>query len=53
MAADVVKMKSAKTVNGQSVQITVKGGKVMVDKANVVNSDIECSNGLIPLVLLP
>ena len=56
MAADVVKLKSAKTVNGQSVKITAKGGKVMVDKANVVKTDIECSNGVIHVidaVLLP
>jgi uncharacterized surface protein with fasciclin (FAS1) repeats len=47
MAADVVKLNSAKTLNGQSVKITVKGGKVMVDNANVVKTDIECSNGVI------
>ena len=50
MAADVVKLKSAKTVNGQSVQIMVKGGKVMVDNASVVKTDIECSNGVIHVI---
>jgi uncharacterized surface protein with fasciclin (FAS1) repeats len=50
MAADVVKLNSAKTLNGQSVKITVKGGKVMVDNANVVKTDIECSNGVIHVI---
>jgi uncharacterized surface protein with fasciclin (FAS1) repeats len=47
MAADVIKLTSAKTVNGQSVKIVVKDGKVMVDNANVVKTDIVCSNGVI------
>lgn len=50
MAADVVKLTSAKTVNGQSVKIVVKDGKVMVDNANVVKTDIVCSNGVIHVI---
>jgi uncharacterized surface protein with fasciclin (FAS1) repeats len=50
MAADVVKMESAKTVNGQSVKIMAKGGKVMVDNASVVKTDIVCSNGVIHVI---
>ncbi len=50
MAADVVKMKSAKTVNGQKVKIVVKGSKVMVDGANVVKTDIVTSNGVIHVI---
>jgi len=50
MAADVVKLKSATTVNGQSVKIKAEGGKVMVDNANVVKTDIECSNGVIHVI---
>ena len=56
MAADVVKLTSAKTVNGQSVKIAVDGGKVKVDGANVVKTDIGASNGVIHVidaVLLP
>ncbi|MBL8169501.1 MAG: fasciclin domain-containing protein [Acidobacteria bacterium] len=58
MAKDVVKLngKSAKTVQGSSVKITVKGDKVMVDNANVVKTDIACSNGtihVIDTVILP
>ena len=56
MAADVVKLKSANTVNGKSVQIVVDGGTVMVDNAKVVKTDIGTSNGVIHVidtVLLP
>ena len=52
MAKDVVTMngKDVKTVQGGSVKITVKGGKVMVDNANVVKTDIECTNGVIHVI---
>ena len=50
MAADVVKLKSAKTVEGSSVKVMVVGGKVMVDKANVVKTDIVASNGVIHVI---
>ena len=56
MAADVVKLKSAKSVQGASMAINVTGGKVMVDKANVVKTDIVATNGVIHVidhVLLP
>ena len=55
-AKDVVKLTEAKTVNGKSVKIMAEGGKVMVDSANVVKTDIQCSNGVIHVidsVLLP
>jgi uncharacterized surface protein with fasciclin (FAS1) repeats len=50
MAADVVKIKEAKTVNGASAKIMVMGGKVMVDNANVVKTDIVASNGVIHVI---
>ena len=50
MAADVVKLKNAKTVQGGEVDIMVDGGKVKVDNANVVKTDIECSNGVIHVI---
>jgi uncharacterized surface protein with fasciclin (FAS1) repeats len=56
MAADVVKLKSAKTAQGKPVSIVVKDGKVKVNGANVLKTDIECSNGVIHVidaVLLP
>lgn len=50
MAKDVVKMKSAKTVNGQSVTISMKDKDVMVDNAKVTKTDIACSNGVIHVI---
>ena len=50
MAKDVVGMKSAKTVAGASIKITVKDGKVMIDKANVTKTDIMASNGAIHVI---
>ena len=50
MAAEVVKMKSAKTVEGSSAKVTVKGGTVMIDQAKVVKTDIVCDNGVIHVI---
>ena len=50
MAADVVNLSSAKTANGQSLTITVEDGKVMVDNAVVIKTDIVCSNGVIHVI---
>ncbi len=55
-ADQVVKLNSAKTLNGQSVDIMVHGGKVMVDNATVAKADVMASNGVIHVidtVLLP
>jgi uncharacterized surface protein with fasciclin (FAS1) repeats len=49
MAADVVKLSSAKTVQGQSVTIDTRGG-VKVDNANVVKTDIVATNGVIHVI---
>ncbi|TWT97433.1 Immunogenic protein MPT70 precursor [Neorhodopirellula pilleata] len=50
MAADVVKLSEAKTVQGSTVDIKVSDDGVMVDKAKVVKTDIECSNGVIHVI---
>lgn len=50
MAADVVSLKSAKTVQGGEVAIAVDGSKVTVDGATVTTTDIECSNGVIHVI---
>ena len=50
MAKDVVKLKTAKTAQGSSVKITAKNGMGMVDKANVVKTDITTSNGVIHVI---
>jgi len=49
-AAKVVKLSNATTLNGQRVDIAVKDGAVMVDKAKVVVTDIKCSNGVIHVI---
>lgn len=52
LAAQVVTMngKNVATVEGSTVKIKVKGGKVMVNKANVVKTDIMTSNGVIHVI---
>ena len=50
MAAQVVNMKTAKSVEGSPIMIMAKGGKVMVDNANVVKTDIACDNGVIHVI---
>ena len=50
MAADVVKLNSAKTVQGGSVSIKTGNGGVMVDNAKVVKTDIATSNGVIHVI---
>jgi len=50
MAADVVELDSATTVQGSDVDIKVSDGGVMVDGANVVTTDIETSNGVIHVI---
>ena len=47
---DVVKLKSAKTVNGQSVWIKTANGGVSVNGANVIKADIQTSNGVIHVI---
>ena len=56
VAADVVKVTSAKTVSGDSLPIQVNGSTVMAGKARVVKTDVGASNGVIHVidtVLLP
>jgi uncharacterized surface protein with fasciclin (FAS1) repeats len=56
MAADVVKIDSATSLQGQTIKVTVTDGSVMVGNANVVATDIKASNGVIHVidtVLLP
>ena len=55
-AADVVKLDSAKTVEGSSVTISATDAGVKVDAANVIMTDIAASNGVVHVidsVLLP
>jgi uncharacterized surface protein with fasciclin (FAS1) repeats len=49
-AADVVKLTSAKTLNGKNVRIRVSGSNVFVNKAKVTTPDVLASNGVIHVV---
>ena len=49
MAADV-KPGMVKTVEGDSITVKAKGGKVMVDKATVTKTDIAADNGVIHVI---
>ena len=50
MAADVVKLSEAPTVNGQMLKVKVVGGSVMINDANVTSADIVASNGVIHVI---
>ncbi len=49
MAADVVKLKSADTVEGSSVKIDASSG-VKINDANVVSPDVAADNGVIHVI---
>ncbi len=49
-AGEVVKLSSAPTANGQELRISAADGKVMVDNANVIKTDIMASNGVIHVI---
>ena len=49
-AADVVKLTSAKTVQGEEITIKVDGNTVMVNDAKVTQTDIAASNGVIHVI---
>ncbi|OYT73500.1 MAG: Nex18 symbiotically induced protein [Armatimonadetes bacterium JP3_11] len=50
MSQDVVKLRSAKTLQGQTITIRVQGKTVRINDAKVVRADIECSNGVIHVI---
>jgi len=49
-SSEVVKLNSADTVLGKSISIRVENGKVLVNNAQVVITDIEASNGIIHVI---
>lgn len=56
MAKDVTKLKTAKTVEGQTIAIKAMKGSVMINNATVTKADVATSNGVIHVidtVLLP
>jgi uncharacterized surface protein with fasciclin (FAS1) repeats len=50
MAKDVVTLTEATTVQGQKVMIEVRDGKVFVDDAEVIMTDVAASNGVIHVI---
>ena len=55
-SGDVVKLESATTLNGADVSISIKNGKVYINDARVIKTDILATNGVIhkiDRVLLP
>jgi uncharacterized surface protein with fasciclin (FAS1) repeats len=49
-AGEVVNLNSAKTLNGHSLKISARDGKVLVDGARVTATDIMASNGVIHVI---
>jgi len=49
-AADVVNLSEATSLQGESIQIMVHNGSVMVNDATVTATDIEASNGIIHVI---
>lgn len=50
MAADVVKLSEAKTVNGKMLKVKVSGDNVMINDARVTSTDIAATNGVIHVI---
>jgi uncharacterized surface protein with fasciclin (FAS1) repeats len=51
MAADVVKVDKAKSVQGSDIRVEVKGGNVMLNgNSKVVKTDIGATNGVIHVI---
>ena len=50
MAADLKKLTSVETLQGGSLPVSVSNGVITVDGANVIITDIECTNGVIHVV---
>lgn len=50
LSTDVVKVTSAKTVQGQNLSVKVSDTKVMIDNAQVVQADILASNGVVHVI---
>jgi uncharacterized surface protein with fasciclin (FAS1) repeats len=50
MAADLVKLDSARTAQGKSLSIVTKDGNVTINGFNVIKTDIVCKNGVIHVI---
>ena len=50
MSSQVVDLTSAESLQGDTIDIRVKMGKVYVDNAQVIAADVEASNGVIHVI---
>jgi uncharacterized surface protein with fasciclin (FAS1) repeats len=50
LAAEVVELSEVGTVNGEELTIAVVDGKVRIDDANVIATDVAASNGVIHVI---
>jgi len=50
VSADVMRMRSAKTMNGQDVHILTSGVSCLIDEAHIINADVPCANGVIHVI---
>jgi uncharacterized surface protein with fasciclin (FAS1) repeats len=50
MSSDVVKLRTAKTLQGQNINIRVRNNVVRINDAKVIKADIVCSNGVIHVI---
>jgi uncharacterized surface protein with fasciclin (FAS1) repeats len=50
LAEDVVKLSEAETAQGSKVKIRTEDGKVYVDNAQVIQTDVHCKNGVIHVI---
>jgi uncharacterized surface protein with fasciclin (FAS1) repeats len=49
-AEEIVRLSSAKTLNGEPLQITANQGRVQINQSRVITADILCSNGVIHVI---
>jgi len=50
MSSDVVKLRTAKTLQGQNINIRVRNNVVQINDAKVIKADIVCTNGVIHVI---
>jgi uncharacterized surface protein with fasciclin (FAS1) repeats len=50
MASDVVALRSATTVQGQDLTVSIDNGTPMIDNARIIQTDIAASNGVIHVI---
>jgi uncharacterized surface protein with fasciclin (FAS1) repeats len=49
-AADVLKQKRIKTVQGESLRVNLRGGAPFVDNAKIIATDVDASNGVVHVI---